>query len=65
MSYRAALASSTVVRRAAYTIQAMAPVCSEGLPPQPLATILLKHHSSDDTLNAYGVLGGNMFIPCF
>ena len=62
MGYRAALASSTVVRRAPYTIQAMAPVYSEGLPPN--ATILLGHHSSDDTLSAYGVLGGNMFIPC-
>ena len=36
-----------------------------GPAPQPLATILLEHHSSDDTLNAYGVLGGNMFIPYF
>ena len=36
-----------------------------GPAPQPLATILLKHHSNDDTLSAYGVLGGNMFIPCF
>ena len=36
-----------------------------GPAPQPLATMLLERHSSDDTLSAYGVLGGNMFIPCF
>ncbi len=36
-----------------------------GPAPQPLATILLDYDSTQDTLSAYGVLGGNMFEPYF